>query len=336
MDRRYVLVGFVLTFLAGFWVGDHGAAARKTEIRKLRAMPAMPIWKNPQCVSANIKESEHFEIAASTLEHIDPHSPDWLAIGAERALSQDLHRSSPGQLGPRVCSPPAIYARVAAAFAGKPIKGAFDFYEVELASRMQSPPAEVVDAVARVAFDPRPVIGDGIDGQVKGDIRPIARTTLAGFGHESARYASTAFEQISSASSIGTGAAQVAAAGGHPGALSRIESLMNQLLATVPDDKPIPLATRDRLYELAWGIYFSGESAKDHVTPIIRLMGRQVQSGAPPFGIVSLHPKRMCEVLSKIYGDDGRVKVNFPYCADETPFESYPQGAFAFASTHGQ
>jgi hypothetical protein len=111
---------------------------------------------------------------------------------------------------------------------------------------------------------------------------------------------------------------------------------MNQLLATVPDDKPIPLATRDRLYELAWGIYFSGETAKDHVAPIVKLMGKYVQSGAPPFGVVSLHPKRMCEVLSRIYGDDQRVKSHFPYCADETPLESYPQGAFAVASAQSR
>jgi hypothetical protein len=110
---------------------------------------------------------------------------------------------------------------------------------------------------------------------------------------------------------------------------------MNQLLATVLDDKPIPLATRDRLYELAWGIDFSGQSARDHVTPILRLMTRYVQSSAPPFGLVRLHPKRMCEVLSKIYGDDGRVKGNFPYCADDTPLESYPQGMFALVSAQG-
>lgn len=104
---------------------------------------------------------------------------------------------------------------------------------------------------------------------------------------------------------------------------------MNQLLASVPDDKPIPLATRARLYELAWGIYYSGETAKDHVAPIIRFMRRHVQSGAPPFGMIRLCPKRMCEVLSKIYRDDERVKSDFPYCADSTPLESYLEGAFA-------
>ncbi|WP_143811051.1 hypothetical protein [Paraburkholderia piptadeniae] len=300
-------------------------------------MPAIPVWRNPQCVTANIKEDEHFEIAASTLEHVAPNSPDWLAIGAERSLSEDLYRGSPGKLGARVCTPAAIYGRVAAAFAGSALnKGRFDRHELRLASHLQPTPANVVDAVARVALFPRPVIDDDSGGQIDGDIRPYALTVLAGFGHESARYAAEAFEQISSENSLGTGAAQVAAAGGQPGALSRIESLMNELLATVPDDKPIPLATRDRLYELSWAIYFSGESAKDHVAPVIRLMGRHVQSGAPPFGIVSLHPKRMCEVLSKIYGDDKRVSVEFPYCADESPLESYPQGAFAFSSAQAQ
>ncbi|MGU7779867.1 hypothetical protein [Burkholderia sp. PU8-34] len=336
MDRRYVLVGFVLIFFAGFWVGHHGAVAQKSEIRKLRAMPAMPIWKNPQCVSANIKENEHFEIAASTLEHVAPASPDWLAIGAERSLSEDLYRRSPGNHGVRVCTPATIYGRVAAAFAGIAIKGRFDRHELRLASYLQPTPANVVDAVAQIAFSPRPVIDDDSGGQVDGDIRPYAMTVLAGFGPESARYAAEAFKQISSENSIGTGAAQVAAAGGQPDALTRIESLMNELLATVPDDKPIPLATRDRLYELSWAIAFSGESAKDHVAPVIRLMGRQVQSGAPPFGAVSLHPKRMCEVLSKIYGDSDRVNREFSYCADDAPLESYPQGAFAFASAQGQ
>lgn len=337
MDRKYVLAGFVLTFLAGFGIGHHRTVARETVSRTLPAMPAMPIWKNPQCVSANIKENEHFEIAASTLEHVAPYSPDWLAIGAERSLSEDLYRGSPGKLRARVCTPAAIYGRVAAAFAGSALnKGRFDRHELRLASYFQPPPANVVDAVARVAFFPRPVIDDDSGGQIDGDIRPYAMTVLAGFGHESARYAAEAFEQISSENSLGTGAAQVAAAGGQPGALSRIESLMNELLATVPDDKPIPLATRDRLYELSWAIAFSGESAKDHEAPVIRLMGRHVQSGAPPFGVVSLHPKRMCEVMSKIYGDSERVNREFSYCADDTPLESYPQGAFAFAPAHSQ
>jgi hypothetical protein len=336
MDRRYVLSGFALMFLAGFWVGHHGPVSQKSEIRKPRAMPAIPIWKNPECVPANTKENEHFEIAVSTLEQVAPNSPDWLAIGAERALSEDLYRGSPGQPRTRVCTPASVYARVAAAFAGSPLKYRFDRHQLTLASHLQPPPAEVVDAVARVAFSPQPVIDDDSGGQIDGDIRPYARTVLAGFGHESARYAAEASDQISSENSIGTGAAQVAASGGQPGALARIEALMNELLATVPDDKPIPLATRDRLYELSWAIYFSGESAKDHAAPIIRLMGRRVQSGAPPFGMVSLHPKRMCEVLSRIYGNSDRVNREFSYCADDDPLESYPQGAFAFASAQGQ
>jgi hypothetical protein len=334
MDRRYVLAGFALTFLAGFWVGHHGAVAQKTEIRKLRAMPAMPIWKNPKCVSANIKESEHFEIAASTLARVAPNSPDWLAMGAERALSDDLYREGPGQPRIRVCTPDGIYARVAATFAGSPLKYRFDRYQLKLASHFQSPPADVVDAVARVAFSPWPVVDDDSGGQIDGDIRPYAMTVLAGFGHESARYAAEASKQISIKNSIGIGAAQVAAAGGQPDALLRIESLMNELLATVPDDKPIPLTTRDRLYELSWAVSLSGDSAKDHAAPVIRLMERHVQSGAPPFGIASVHPKRMCEVLSKIYGDSERVAREFPYCTDDAPLESYPQGAFA--STQGQ
>jgi hypothetical protein len=72
--------------------------------------------------------------------------------------------------------------------------------------------------------------------------------------------------------------------------------------------------TRARRYELEWGISFSGESAKHLVAPMIRLMGRNLQIGVPPFGVVSLEPKRMCEVLSRIYGGGERVKSDSPYC----------------------
>jgi hypothetical protein len=47
---------------------------------------------------------------------------------------------------------------------------------------------------------------------------------------------------------------------------------------------------------------------------MIRLMGRNLQIGVPPFGVVSLEPKRMCEVLSRIHGDGERVKSDSPYC----------------------
>jgi hypothetical protein len=336
MKRRYVLIGFALVFLGGVVVGVGclRASSHKTETLNFTAMPAIPIWKNPQCVPANINEREYFEIAASTLEHIAPHSADWLAIGAERALGDDFYRSIRGQLArPRVCALPEIYARVAAAFVGKPMKGRFDLYELKLAAHMQSPPTEVLDAVAQVAFSPWPVIDDDLAGKIQGDIRPFARTVLAGFGRQASKYAREAFEQISDQSSLGIGAAQVATAAGHPEALSRIDSMMYQLLASVPGEKPIPLATRDRLYELAWAIYFSGDSAKDHIAPLIKLMERLVQSGAPPFGLVDLHPKRMCAVLSRISGDDKSVTSKFAYCADESPLESYPRGAFAVAST---
>lgn len=334
MKRRYVLTGFVLMFLGGVGVGCLWTGSHKTETLNLASMPAIPIWKNPQCVPANINEREYFEMAASTLEHIAPQSANWLAIGAERALGNDLYRSIPSQLArPRVCAPPKIYARVAATFVGKPMKGRFDTYELELAAHMQSPPTEVVDAVAQVAFSPWPVIDDGLAGKIQGDIRPFARTVLAGFGRQSTKYAREAFEQISDKNSLGIGAAQVATAEGYSEALSRIDSMMNQLRASAPDEKPIPLATRDRLYELAWAIYFSGDSAKDHTAPLIELMERRVQSGAPPFGHGDLHPKRMCEVLSRIYDDDKSVTSKFAYCADDSPLESYPQGAFVVAST---
>jgi hypothetical protein len=96
--------------------------------------------------------------------------------------------------------------------------------------------------------------------------------------------------------------------------------MMEEILKSIPQDRTIPRNTRNRLYELAYAIYFSGEDAKKHAAPIRELMTRRVQSWAPPFGMVDLYPKRMCEVLKRIEGPDSINEYRF--CVDDRlPFE---------------
>lgn len=326
MRGKYFTIALVSAFLIGVGVGALWPRPSQTKPLMMRTTVAIPTWKPPRCEPANASEREFFETAVSALERVDPHAANWLTIGAERALSEDFYRRIPGNVAnQRVCAPEGIYERVSAALAGKPFKGRFSRYQVDLASHMRPPPSEVVDAVARIAFSPYPVMDDTSEE----DFRPTARTVLAGFGPQASKYVTSAFEQISDESPLGTGAAQVAAAGGHPEALLRIESLMNQLLASVPAERAIPLAVRDRLYELAWAIYFSGNLAKNHTAPLVALMGRRVESLAPPFGMIVARPKRMCEVLLGIYGGEISATKSFRYCDDAYPLESSPLGAFA-------
>jgi hypothetical protein len=120
---------------------------------------------------------------------------------------------------------------------------------------------------------------------------------------------------------MGTGAAQVAVAGGHPQALQTVERLMTETLATLPKNRVVPWDTRNRLYEMAYALAFGGEQAKQYVAPLRDLMGRKVQSWAPPFGMVELPPRRMCRVLATIM-EQPVIDPEFKYCADpDTPDE---------------
>lgn len=192
-------------------------------------------------------------------------------------------------------------------------------YGLALASRIGEGRPEIIKAVAAVAFNEQPQESETLSNE---DIRPFARTVLAGFGRQVAFFGDTAFALISSENSLGTGAARVAAAAGHPDALRKITSLMSELLSSIPADQAIPWDKRNRLYELAYAISFAGEPGRDHLEPILELMKRKVQSWAPPFGMVELSPKRMCDVLRRISTEKPERNESYPYCLnDEQPYE---------------
>jgi len=116
-------------------------------------------------------------------------------------------------------------------------------------------------------------------------------------------------------SAMGTGASQVAAAAGHPDALPRVAQMMEEAISAVPVNRAIPRDKRNRLYELAWAIYYSGDAGKRYTKPIHEIMHRKVESWAPPFGMVELSPKRLCEVLRRIEGD-GSIQ-QYAFCTDD-------------------
>ena len=119
---------------------------------------------------------------------------------------------------------------------------------------------------------------------------------------------------------MGTGAAQIAVAGGHPQALSNVEALMNQLLLTLPAEKPVPWEKRNRLYEMAQALGYGGQAAKEHIAPLRELMSREVESNATIFGMVALPPRRMCPLLERIL-QIPTAATEYPYCqADSDDF----------------
>jgi hypothetical protein len=274
---------------------------------------AIPASAPGNCVSPNARERSLLELAVSAIEQSGGDNPSWLDIGAQRYLARHQFRIEGGH-GVAICTPDEVLKRVAAAFeARKGLgKGRLVEYQLELAARLPARSRYVVEAVGKSAFNLQVQESDVFKQK---DIRPYARTVLASFGHDADAFKALAYEQMSMEDSMGTGAAQVAAATGHPDALPKIERMIEDALADVPVDKVVPRAKRDRLYELAWAIYFAGDAGKAHTKPIHAMMNRKVQSWAPPFGMVELRPKRLCGVLARIEGAES-IKP-YAFCFDE-------------------
>src|SRR5262249_38953438 len=136
-----------------------------------------------------------------------------LDIGAQKFLSVGLNRAGSVRPVP-VCPPQDIYGRVSDTLtASRGLKGRLAEYQLEMISKFPRQNEYIVDAVANSAFNEKAQESEIFKNQ---DIRPFARAVLAGFGKQASKYSAAAYDKMSSGDSLGTGAAQVAAATGHP------------------------------------------------------------------------------------------------------------------------
>lgn len=192
--------------------------------------------------------------------------------------------------------------------------------EEEIAFAQQVGPADrrIVDAVARTAFSMRPVWG----GPLHEDLRTYARTVLAGFGDAAGPWGATAFQQLSVDDRLGTGAAQIAVATRQPGALAKVSGMMTDILERTPRGSMIPLRDRNRLYELSYALGMAGPTAQPYSRPLSILLGRQVSSKAPPYGIIPMPPVRMCAVAAHIQGAPAEDAARRPFCRQGQVLES--------------
>ncbi len=243
--------------------------------------------------------------------------PNALDIGAQKLLGNGLYRRVGGKSFP-LCESGSVLARVSQALErrGGLGKGRAVEYQLALAARLPHPPQSIVKDVAKVAF-----AESGQQSEIFNDldIRPYARAVLASFGAPTREYSEVAIREMSTESSMGTGAAQVAAAAGHPDALPWVARSIQKELEAAPAGSPIPWSKRNRLYELAWAIAYAGENGKPYLNSIEAIMRRKVESKAFPFGMVSHDPKQLCRVLE--YVADREALQTYSYCTDESLFE---------------
>lgn len=268
-------------------------------------------FRSGNCVAANEHERALVKIAVDALA-LPFNEAGSLVIGAEKFLSRSLTRRS-GQEFALVCTPTEEYERAGQALADGDFNGRLVEYQLNLIAKLPNPSEAIAKAVAASAFNDSIQQSEGPRLPLL-DIRPIARATLAGLGPLTQPYASKAFDQISIDDAMGTGAAQIAVAGGHPAALETVARLMADKLASLPRDRVIPRDIRNRLYEMAYALTFGAEKAEAYSAPLKDLMSRKVQSWAPPFGMIELPPRRMCRVLAGIT-HVSVTDLGFDYCS---------------------
>ena len=290
----------ILGLVLYLWAGCTPLSSAVAATEKWEYADAFPPFRFGTCVVPTERERALFTLAAIAIELVGADDINWMDIGAQKFLAGGQSRTvSDRRMA--VCEPDEILKRVSEAFTARQGfgKGRLVEYQLSLASKLPNPSSHIVEAVGQSAFNPQVQPSDTFHFR---DIRPFARSVLAVFGVQAKNYGAIAYDQMSMATPMGTGAAQVAAAVRHPNALPRIEQMMEEALTAVPADKAIPRNTRDRLYELAWALYFAGDEGKKYTTPIHKIMGRKVESWAPPFGMVESRPKRLCTFLSWLYG----------------------------------
>lgn len=258
------------------------------------------------CASPDSSERERLEIAVRALETANLGFV-YLRVGAERGLGGGLFRhSTNGRSGVRICLPDDLAVRVGKSIEDrKLLDGHIGETEVMLASVPSSHSDYVVKQIAKAAFDPSAPSPRNFDHRL------LARTVLASFGSASHAYGARAFKEVNVDGPFGTTAAQISAAAHVPGALDKIDTLIKTGLAAIPEDKPIPLEIKERLYDLALAIYFAGPEAKNHIGSIEAIMTRKVESWAPPYGMISMPAEALCILVERIQISELK---KFPYC----------------------
>jgi hypothetical protein len=297
---------------------QRGQPKAALELEQAIPPPSLVLSASQTCIEPNELERGLIEAAVDALVFSSEES-GFFGIGAEQFLSHPRYRRTDGTIQV-LCDIPELFVKASELIRNSDHlrKGRIVEYGLKLIARLPNPGEQLAKVVAASAFNQTPQ-EPGIFP--KRDIRPLARSTLASLGPLARPYADQAFAQISIEDSMGTGAAQIAVAGGHRDALGTVERLMADKLASRPKEHVIPYGERNRLYEMAYALAFGGAQARQHVAPVRDLMSRKIQSWAPPFGMVELPPRRMCEVFVKIM----REPVSDPelkYCSDTNrPYE---------------
>ncbi len=309
--KKFLIVAFIaISSIASYALGRN----YKPDLWLEASLPAH--LTHGRCREATAHEVRVFERAVEILETFERGDGYSLVLGATQFLAHGLTRDVGGNGFP-VCPPAGIYERTFNALNtndgllfGRPVET-----EMALMHKLQHHPQRLVQQVAMVAFNTQPEGGE-MGFIPPHDIRPLALSALAASGPEALPWRDQAMNQTNADSALGTGAAQVAVAAGHPEALRRVADLMEVILKAVPEDAAIPEGPMTRLEELAYAISLGGDDARRHVGLIKRAMQHKVRGASMHYGILEVDPVAFCYVLWRIEGKQSPAAGEFKYCRD--------------------
>ena len=308
MKSTLLITGAAIVAMVAIRVLYSGASVAPTPA--IEFVQAKPRWiAESSCAEMNDEERLQQELALKVFQAFPRIS--LLSIAAVRHFGQEAYRKVE-KVALRLCPPTDLYPAVTEwALAQGQFSASHLFGdEVRLARALGPRDPRIVEAVARTAFHPGVIV---TEYPLKGDIRSLARVTLAEFGDEAAQWSEQAYQAINADDALGTSAAQIAVATDHAQALEKVAQLLETILQQHAKN-PIPRAPRDRFYELAYAMARAGPKAMAFADPIVKMMDRQVESWAPPYGMVSLRPRRMCRVLELIGGPDAQKALAREVC----------------------
>lgn len=291
-------LALVLVALVSFAVGRHSASIPREDPGP-GFVDATPNWVPlPDCSPLNDDDRARYELALQGLRTFG--RLDSPRIAALRYFARPQYRMTGDW--ERLCFPMDLLPELAEVtlqedffIRGRPLRGD----RLGLARRLGPRDPRIVESVAETAFSPHPVANDVlIPGQ---DVRTLARVILAEFGSPARQWSEQAFDAMNADNRLGTTAAQVAVALGHPRALDRASELLRDLLEQYPED-PIPLSAVNQFYDLVFAIAWAGPEAEPHAVLLIGLLDRRIESTSTSFGILQLTPSGVCWALQRIGG----------------------------------
>lgn len=309
MHRGLVLIAVVSTSLACFVVSacsnatsPHAEARYSSELKALEFLPDRP------CVAATPMQERRVALALEVLGSFSRHASIYDGAVDVFGHPRDAEAFGPGDI---YCVSDADKDQVARLTVGADAwRGLVGMSKLKLAFQLGPRDPVIVQSVGRHAFADRP-----IEESIFQDTRVLARSVLASFGTEARPWLTQAMRQLSAKDSLGTSAAQVAAASGDPKAIRRVADVLRGAVDAEPKGQAISIEAGARITELAFALGAAREHARPYTPMIIELLNRDFTIGSH-FGPLELAPTSMCRVLSAIGGDDAEAAIQGERCQE--------------------